>query len=103
MVKHPWYASGDLFLPKNLREFLETYIVGNDTSIFYISIWSFVHSLSGVLFSLVSNSLHSYIVVHTVWELWQIYIGMTPIHTLRGVIDICTDTVMGVLGFVVAN
>lgn len=102
-MKHPWYASGDLFLPKQLRNFLETYIIGNNTSLFYISLWSFMHMLSGILFSLVSNSLQGYIVTHTIWELWQIYIGMTPIHTLRGVIDIFTDTTMGIIGFNLAN
>lgn len=102
-MKHPWYASGDLFLPKPVRNFLETYLIGNDTSLFYISLWSFMHSLSGVLFSLVSNSLGDYIVVHTIWEIWQIHIRMTPIHTLRGAIDIFTDTIMGILGFLVSQ
>jgi hypothetical protein len=102
-MKHPWYASGDLFLPKPVRDLLETYIIGNDESLFYISLWSFMHMLSGVIFSFVSNSLQGYIVVHTVWEIWQIYIGMTPAHTLRGVIDIFTDTFMGVAGFLLAN
>jgi hypothetical protein len=59
--------------------------------------------LSGILFAFVSNSLQGYMVVHTIWELWQIHIGMTPIHTLRGAIDIFTDTAMGVIGFVLAN
>ena len=102
-MKHPWYASGDLFLPKTLRNLLETYLIGNDKSLFYISLWSFMHSLSGVLFSFVNNSLWDYIVVHTIWEIWQIYIGMTPIHKLRGVIDIFTDTIMGILGFLVSQ
>lgn len=99
----PWYASGDLFLPKSVRTFLETYVIGDDKSLVYISLWSFMHSFSGVLFSFVSDSLQGYIVVHTVWELWQIYIGMTPIHTARGVIDIFTDTFMGILGFLLVR
>jgi hypothetical protein len=99
-MKHPWYASGDLFLPKEIRDFLKIYIIGNDRSLFYISFWSLMHTFSGVLFSFVSNSLQGYLVVHTIWELWQIYIKMTPIDTLRGVIDIFTDTFMGVLGFI---
>lgn len=99
-MKHPWYTSGDLFLPVKIRIILETYIIGNDTSLFYITIWSFIHLFSGVLFSLISNSLQGYIVVHTIWEIWQIYIKMTPIDTLRGVIDVVTDTCMGIIGFV---
>jgi len=102
-MKSPWYASGDLFLPKEVRNILETYIIGNDTSLVYITLWSFMHSLSGVLFRFVNNSLQDYIVVHTIWELWQIYIGMTPIHTARGVIDIFVDTLMGIIGFMFAS
>jgi hypothetical protein len=101
-MKHPWYASGDLFLSKPVRDVLETYLIGDDKSLFYISLWSFMHMLSGVLFSFVSNSLQGYLVIHTIWELWQIYIKMTPIHTVRGAIDIFTDTFMGVLGFTLA-
>jgi hypothetical protein len=103
-MKHPWYASGDLFFPKPIREVLETYLIGNDTSLFYINLWSFMHLLSGVLFSLVSNSsLQDYVVIHTTWELWQIYIKMTPIHTVRGAIDIFTDTIMGIIGFIISE
>lgn len=102
-MKHPWYASGDLFLPKSVRNLLEIYIIGNDTSLFYISLWSFMHMISGIIFSFISNSLQGYIVTHTLWELWQIYIKMTPIHKLRGAIDIFTDTGMGVIGFIIGS
>jgi hypothetical protein len=102
-MKHPWYASGDLFLPKPVRTILETYIIGNDTSVFYITLWSFMHMLSGVLFSFVNNSLVNYVIVHTIWEIWQIYIGMTKINTLRGISDVFVDTIMGMIGFILAN
>ena len=97
------YASGDLFLPKSIRNILETYIIGNDKSLFYITLWSFMHLLSGLLFSFVNNSLVNYIIVHTLWELWQIYIGMTRINTLRGMIDVFVDTIMGILGFLLGT
>lgn len=97
-MKHALYASGDLFLPKEVRGILETYLIGNDKSIFYLSLWSFMHMLSGVLYSFVDRSYWNYFLLHTIWELWQLYIGMTPIHTLRGSVDIVTDTVMGLLG-----
>lgn len=103
MNKHPWYASGDLFLPKEVRRILETYIIGHETSLVYITLWSFMHMLSGVLFIFVSNSLVDYVIVHTIWEIWQIYIGMTPIHTIRGIIDVFVDTIMGMIGFILAK
>jgi hypothetical protein len=98
-MRTPWYASGDLFLPKQIRSILETYIVGDDKSLIYITLWSIMHGLSGVIFYFVSDSFQGYLVIHTVWELWQIYIGMTPLHTIRGIIDIITDTIMGSVGF----
>jgi hypothetical protein len=98
-MRTTWYASGDLFLPKRVRNILETYIIGDDKSLIYVSLWSFMHALSGVLFYFISNSLQGYLVTHTAWEIWQIYIGMTPLHTVRGILDIFVDTIMGVLGF----
>ncbi len=103
MNRHPWYASGDLFLPKNIRKILETYIIGNDTSLFYITLWSFMHMLSGVMYSFVSSSLVNYVIVHTLWEIWQIYIGMTRINTIRAIIDVFVDTIMGVIGFIIGD
>lgn len=102
-MRTAWYASGDLFLPKEVRTILETYIIGNDTSLFYITLWSFMHMLSGFLFRFINNSLVNYIIVHTVWEIWQIYIGMTHVDTLRGKIDVVVDTVMGIIGFIFAK
>lgn len=97
-MKHPLYASGDLFLPREVRQFLETYLIGNAHSVFYLSMWSFMHMLSGIVYSFVDRSYWNYFLLHTIWELWQLYIQMTPIHTLRGVVDIGTDTIMGLLG-----
>ena len=57
--------------------------------------------LSGaLLFPFVT--LLGYVGLHTAWELWQVYIGMTPL-TLRGGIDVVVDTLMGVLGYSLAS
>lgn len=104
MKRSFWFASGDMFLPKSVRRFLETYIIGSDTSLFYISIWSFVHMFTGILFALmVKGPIDMYVWLHTIWEVWQIAIGMTPIHTARGMLDIFTDTAMGVIGVIIAQ
>jgi hypothetical protein len=95
-----WFASGDLWLPAEVRSCLTQYIVGSDTSLFYVSIWSLVHMVSGMILGWVTHRpLDWYLWLHTTWEVWQIVIGMTPIHTARGLIDVATDTVMGVVGF----
>jgi hypothetical protein len=39
--------------------------------------------------------------IHSIWELWQILIGMTKIMTRRGVIDVFVDTVFFMAGMVI--
>lgn len=104
-MRRGWaFASGDAFLPKWARTVLETYIVGDDTSYFYISLWSIVHMTTGMVYGWFTKwSVAFYIWLHTIWELWQIWIGMTHIDTLRGAIDIAVDTTMGAIGVVVVR
>ena len=97
------YRSGDVFLPKQVRTFLETYLIGGPTSIFYVSVWSFVHMLSGVLTAqFVTSSYKTGFWIHTAWEYWQIFIGMTKYKTLRGALDIVTDTAFFMAGMVLS-
>ncbi len=105
MERTSWkYRSGDAFLPAPVVKFLHQYIVGDDKSLYYITFWTVNHFLSGVFFALLhlffyrfSNPILVYFILHTLWELWQLYIGMT-IPNLRGIIDILNDTLFGVLG-----
>ncbi len=97
------YKSGDLWLPKPIVDLLHMYIIGDDTTTFFFTIWHIMHFLSGVFFGVVYRFFPFptpfvwYFILHTVWEAWQIFIGMTP-QTLRGAVDIVTDTSMGLLG-----
>lgn len=101
------YRSGDLFLGERARRFLETFLLGNYSTPIYITYWSILHFFSGVVFAYVCTlySLQSpYVlgfVVHALWELWQIAIGMS--HPLRltghnGLVDIVMDTVLFMAG-----
>jgi hypothetical protein len=97
------YKSGDLFLPDDAKRFLQTYIIGNDSSIYYINYWSLIHLLSGVVMHhLVGDKAIFSLVVHTLWELWQIYIGMTKINA-RGIIDSINDTLFFMIGFYISR
>jgi hypothetical protein len=106
-LKKTLKASGDLFLPEKVRRFLYRYIVGSDTSIVYISYWSILHLISGVLtgalikyYNLGDGHIGYYslgLFIHTLWELWQKFIGMT-IWDLRGAIDTAMDTIMFLIG-----
>lgn len=98
--------SGDLFLPEGPKRFLYSYIIGSDSSMFYISYWSILHMLSGILTGWVLlqwfNKTPYYltgVLIHTLWELWQKFIGMTK-WDLRGAIDTVVDTIMHLIGMI---
>jgi hypothetical protein len=93
------YRSGDVFLPKSVRDVLERYYIGNDTSLFYFTNWSLVHFFSGMGVAYFTESYLNGFLLHTIWEFWQIIIRNTPL-TLRGLIDIVVDTVMFMMGMV---
>lgn len=93
------YRSGDAFLPRSILDYLEVYLIGNATSAFYVNVWSLVHFLSGVLTaSLITPSLKTGFWIHTAWEFWQIFIGMTKYTTQRGAIDVVMDTAFFMAG-----
>jgi hypothetical protein len=91
------FNSGDLFLPSAVKAFLETYWIGNDTSIFYVTWWTVIHVVSGLLIGIyLKGSAHYYLygfVIHSAWELWQILGKNTKYWTSRGQMDVLVDTV----------
>lgn len=99
------FKSGDLFLPKSVRSVLEYYYIGDDRSKFYVTNWTIIHFLSGILtayylfakFTIQQIYVIS-ILIHTIWELWQIFGENTPIRTLRGQIDVLVDTAAYMIG-----
>ena len=101
------FRSGDLFLRGSLLRFLNYYHIGNNTSVFYINNWTIVHFLSGVAVTKYlqdksrSQILLYALLIHTLWELWQIYGRNTQIETHRGKIDILVDTSAFLLGVLV--
>lgn len=97
-----FYKSGDAFLPPTVVGFLNTYIVGNDTSIYYINYWSIVHMISGMLFYIINGNVCTAFIIHTLWETWQLAINMTTPGS-RGAIDILNDTLFFMLGFYICK
>ena len=113
--------SGDLFLNErhNIKNKLDYYFIGNDNSKFYINGWSFIHLLSGFFLGLFllnvrrqEYDMNIYrrrryyfegLLIHSIWELWQMFIENTPFTTLRGIIDIFTDTSMFLIGYWIAE
>jgi hypothetical protein len=103
-----FYKSGDIFLPKEIRNILDYTFVGSISPYksFYINGWSLLHMLSGILVASIflKDDPRIYIksfVIHTVWELWQVYIGMANPFTLVGkssLIDSIVDTIFYMFG-----
>ena len=44
------YNSGDMFLPERLKYILSVDLFGNSKKTFYVSGWSIVHFINGMLF-----------------------------------------------------
>jgi len=105
VAKDSWmYRSGDIWLPKPIVKALDTYIIGDSSTLFYLNYWHINHFLSGVLFAFVHLFVYrmpspflTYLLLHTLWELWQYGIGMTP-RNKKGMLDALVDTVIGMLG-----
>jgi len=101
---------GDIFLPKGCREFLDkniyekTIIITKDKFKFYINGWSIVHFISGILVSKIKsiNGLGAFI-LHSLWELFQIYIGMTNIKKKTDILDTITDTIFFMFGWFIGT
>jgi hypothetical protein len=98
--------SGGLFLPKPLQDFLGNYLVGDNNTTFYLTLWSVLHYISGILAVLILSikiknkytTIAAYaFILHSLWEIWQILITSTP-HTLRGYLDVAVDTILFMLG-----
>ena len=101
------FNSGDLFLPTKVKRFLETYWIGDDSTIFYVTWWTLIHFMSGLIIGqfikniyrkdIIKYYLYGF-VIHSVWELWQIIGKNTKYWTLRGIMDIFVDSVSFMLG-----
>ena len=68
---------------------------------------TFIHYFSGMLMGMIYLYLgkkidfyyyYNLFIIHTIWELWQILIGMTKIWELNGIIDTTVDTIVYMIG-----
>jgi hypothetical protein len=93
------YRTGDILLPPFIIKYLDSYIIGSNKSLFYINYWSILHFLSGIIVTNFTKNWIYAILLHTIWEFWQIFIGMTQWKSKRGFVDIITDTIFFMSGF----
>jgi hypothetical protein len=104
------YHSGDFFLPKSIKEFLDKNIYMTRNYSFYINGWTFIHYLSGMIIGSIylylGKKIHFFyyyylFIIHTIWELWQMLIGMSKPYKLTGdsnLIDTFVDTIVFMFG-----
>jgi len=103
------YNSGDMFLPKQIKELLDTNLYASDNHSFYINLWTLVHMITGMIIGYlyfyagypIASYSYNMFVIHTIWEMWQIVIGMSKPFTVTGEnsrIDIIVDTVAFMCG-----
>jgi hypothetical protein len=108
-------SSGDVFLPRKISTFLSKDIIGSHNKTFYISYWSLIHLFSGIVCGyivakyftkktgniIVDNFYTKLFIIHLIWELWQILIGMSNPHNLIGrnnIVDTMVDTILFMAG-----
>lgn len=106
------YRSGDLFATKPIRRFLETFLYGSYNDTVYITYWSIMHMLSGIGFAkivstwkLTNQPYLAGFIVHTLWELWQVWIGMSKPTRFVGhnnLVDTILDTAFFMIGMWIA-
>jgi len=103
------YNSGDIFLPKSIRDLLMKGTYFDNKTMFYLNGWTLMHVLSGIIVGFIYIYLnkplkyyyYKMFIIHTLWELWQMLIGMSHPYRLTGnsnIIDIIIDTLAFMLG-----
>lgn len=115
--KYTWheilFSSGDVFLPQRVRDFLGTFLYKSPNFVFYIQWWTIVHFINGIIFGFLylylgyskQNYYISQLVIHTLWEMWQVFIGMSKPWMLSGrnsLVDTMVDTSVYMIGAFVA-
>ena len=112
-IKKIIYSSGDIFLPVSVKHILHRDIIGSSNNTFYISGWSIIHFINGILFGYfylyfnykIKTYALNMLILHTCWEVWQILIGMSKPYKLtdsNNLIDTTVDTLLFMSGAYIA-
>ena len=114
LLKNIIYNSGDAFLPDNIKQILSYDIIGSHKKTFYISGWSIVHFINGIIFGYLylyfrydkKYYIINLVILHTLWEFWQIIIGMSRPYSLSGrsnLIDTIVDAILFMSGALITK
>jgi hypothetical protein len=103
------YNSGDAFLSEKVKNILGTDLIGTSKKTFYVSGWSIVHFINGIIIGYIylyfkgDSRFYTFklFIIHTIWEFWQMLIGMSKPYKLTGrsnLIDTIMDTIFFMSG-----
>jgi hypothetical protein len=103
------YNSADLFLPEKIKNILLKEIIGDIHKTFYITGWSIIHMINGIIAGFIylyfkwDIRLYTFklLIIHTIYEMFQMLIGMAKPCKLTGhnnFIDTIIDTILFMLG-----
>ena len=109
LLKKIIYTSGGILFPENIKRILSTDIIGTSKKTFYISGWSIVHVISGIIFGYLylyfNYDIRFYtlkmLAFHTIWELWQVLTDVAKPYKLTGngnLVDSIMDTIFFMMG-----
>ena len=109
LLKQFLYNSGDAFLPEKIKQLLSTDLIGSSKKTFYVSGWSIVHFMNGIIIGYLylyfnwDRRLYMFklFIIHIFWELWETILGMSKPYNLTGrgnIIDMIIDTLFFMLG-----
>jgi hypothetical protein len=108
-IKEIIFSGGEVLLPEKVRKTLLTDIMGNTKKTFYISGWSVVHLITGIIFGYLYIYLkydirfyfYNMFILHTLWEILQTLVGIAKPYKLTGgnnLIDSIIDTIIFMFG-----
>lgn len=104
------YHLGDAFLPDKIKDALDVDLIGSHKKTFYISGWSIMHMIAGavtgyIYLCLSFRKTDTYFLImfilHTLWEIVQVFIGGSYPYRLTGrgnFADTLVDTAMFMVG-----
>jgi len=108
-IKQFIYTNGEILFPDSVVNTLRTDIIGSSKKTLYISGWSVVHFMNGIivgyLYLFYNYDIKRYavimLIIHTCFEFFQTMIGVAKPYKLTGrnnLIDSIVDTILFMLG-----
>jgi hypothetical protein len=101
--------AGDAFIPVFITDRLNKLLYKSPNYTFYIQGWTFLHFFTGIIIGFLYLYMRydkkyyflSMFIIHTLWEIWQVIVGIAKPWNISGrnsIIDSTMDTIMFMFG-----